>query len=274
MNSALAPAPAAPAAPVPAVIDGVAQDSAVWYGGTGALIAFLTAHYPMDEQRQRIVGEALRHIERFYATRKTENVAGETIPVTNSPISPDEGRALLQLCIENGVKRTLEIGFSFGMSTSHLLVANFVVGGEGHVAIDPFQLSEFYQGAGLKNIYNQNLGGRFGWIAGKSHVVLPGLLERKERFELVFIDGSHLFSDTFVDAYYAYHLVPVGGLIVFDDKYLAAVRTVMNILRTNFGCADYPYHQAADFGVMVKTETNRLDWTKFNSEFAPFEVAR
>lgn len=251
----------------------VPEDDSVWYGETAALAEFLVAHYPMDEGCRRIVTGALAHIDRFYATRRTENIRGETIPVTASPISGDEGRALLQLAIENGVRRSLEIGFSFGMSTSHLLVANHVVGGEGHTAIDPFQLSDYYQGAGLKNIYNQNLGSRFGWIAGLSNVVLPSLLERGQRFDLVFIDGSHLFSDTFIDAYYAYQLTPVGGLIVFDDKYLAAVRTVMNILRTNFGCVDYPYHRAKDFGVMVKTEKHRLDWTKFDTEFAPFSVA-
>ncbi|MBA4137973.1 MAG: hypothetical protein C0518_11705 [Opitutus sp.] len=250
----------------------VPDDPAIWYGGTKELTEFLIARYPMDERNRRIVGESLAYLDRFYATRRTENVSGEMIPVTTSPISSDEGRALLQLAIENGVRRSLEIGFSFGMSTSHLLVANHVVGGDGHTAIDPFQLSDYYQGAGLKNIYNQNLGGRFGWIAGMSNVVLPSLLEKAQRFDLVFIDGSHLFSDTFIDAYYAYQLVPVGGLIVFDDKYLAAVRTVMNILRTNFGCVDYPYHRAKDFGVMVKTATNRLDWTKFDHEFVPFRV--
>ena len=250
----------------------VPEDSSVWYGDTATLREFLAAHYPMDEQRRRIVNEALAHVDEFYRTRQAENIAGEDIPVTNSPITPDESRALLQLCVENGVKRSLEIGFSFGMSTTHLLIANHVVGGEIHIAVDPFQLSQFYQGTGLKNVYNQNLGGRFGWVAGMSNVVLPSLLEKGQRFDLVFIDGSHLFSDTFIDAYYAYHLVPVGGLIVFDDKYLGAVRTVMNILRTNFGCVDYPYHRAADFGVLVKTEKNRLDWLKFNTEFAPFRV--
>lgn len=274
MSIAIEPAPAStPPAPAAGSLH-VPENDAIWYGDTAALTEFLVTHYPMDDQRQRIVREGLQHVDHFYATRQTENVAGETIPVTNSPITPDESRALLQLCIENEVKRSLEIGFSFGMSTSHLLIANHVVGGEIHIAIDPFQLSKFYQGTGLKNIYNQNLGGRFGWIAGLSNVVLPGLLERNQRFDLVFIDGSHLFSDTFIDAYYAYHLVPVGGLIVFDDKYLAAVRTVMNILRTNFGCVDYPHHRAADFGVMVKTEKNHLDWLKFNTEFVPFQVAR
>lgn len=250
----------------------VPEDPSVWYGATAELQAFIAQHYPMDATRARIVREALDHIDEFYRVRQSENITGEKIPVTNSPITVDESRALLQICVENGIKRSLEIGFSFGMSTSHLLVANHIVGGDAHIAIDPFQLSEFYQGTGLKNIYNQNLGGRFGWIAGKSNIVLPSLLEKGQGFDLVFIDGSHLFSDTFVDAYYAYHLVPVGGFIIFDDKYLGAVRTVMNILRTNFGCVDYPFHQAKDFGVMVKTEKNRLDWLKFNTEFAPFRV--
>ena len=60
---------------------------------------------------------------------------------------------------------------------------------------------------------------RFRLITGSALDVAPRL--NSDGYDLVFIDGSHLFSDTFIDAYYAYQLVPVGGLIVFDDKYLA-----------------------------------------------------
>ena len=64
----------------------VPADPSIWYGDSAALREFLLAHYPMDEQRQRIVTDSLAYLDQFYATRQTENVNGDTIPVTNSPI--------------------------------------------------------------------------------------------------------------------------------------------------------------------------------------------
>lgn len=49
---------------------------------------------------------------------------------------------------------------------------------------------------------------------GISSSVLPNL---ENKFDLIYIDGSHKSDDTFVDAYYSSKLLNTNGLLIFDD---------------------------------------------------------
>jgi Methyltransferase domain len=53
-----------------------------------------------------------------------------------------------------------------------------------------------------------------------SSQVLPRLLcqaQHRQSFDLIYIDGSHLARDVLTDAVFAFQLLKVGGLMVFDD---------------------------------------------------------
>jgi predicted O-methyltransferase YrrM len=50
-----------------------------------------------------------------------------------------------------------------------------------------------------------------------SSVVLPELISKGERFDLIYIDGSHAAADVMTDAVLSYLLLNVGGVILFDD---------------------------------------------------------
>ena len=54
---------------------------------------------------------------------------------------------------------------------------------------------------------------------GESGVVLPQLIAAtmQERFDFIYIDGSHRASDVLFDAVVAFKLLKPGGLMVFDD---------------------------------------------------------
>lgn len=52
---------------------------------------------------------------------------------------------------------------------------------------------------------------------GMSSVVLPELISKGERFDLIYIDGSHTAADVMTDAVLSYLLLNVGGVILFDD---------------------------------------------------------
>ena len=43
------------------------------------------------------------------------------------------------------------------------------------------------------------------------------LVEKGEQFGLVYVDGSHIFEDVFVDAYFGSRLLAEQGIIAFDD---------------------------------------------------------
>jgi methyltransferase family protein len=66
-------------------------------------------------------------------------------------------------------------------------------------------------------------------------MILPRLVEENEQFDLVYIDGSHLFEDVFIDTYYTGRLLSQGGVVAFDDCGDPHVRKVLAFLRSNLG---------------------------------------
>jgi len=244
-----------------------------WLAPAGELSAALTARHGLTPEVSTRVLHGLRWIEEFYLTRRSRAVTGALKQVTASPILAEEGRALLHLAIAEHVQRSLEVGFAFGMSACHLLLAHEITGGQQHIAIDPFQQREYYKGCGLMNVYGAHLGQRFLWLRALSNQALPRLLEAGDQLDLCFIDGSHLFSDVFVDAYYCHYLLRPRGVLVLHDAFLAATRTVANVLTSNFGYVDESADDVPNFIILRKTEADRLDWTSFADQFVPFAVA-
>jgi hypothetical protein len=72
------------------------------------------------------------------------------------------------------------------------------------------------------------------WVPEKSHAALPRLLAEGRRFQLIFIDGMHLYDYTLVDLFYADLLLEPGGAIVIDDLRLPAVAEVLRYAVTNY----------------------------------------
>ncbi len=245
---------------------------AAW-GAPGAVLAeHLVRQHRLDESSGRIVRHALRHLEAFYASGHSLSARRQRVPVSNSPVPVESARLLLRLAIEQRVERSLEVGFAFGMSTCHLLLAHEVVDGAEHVAIDPFQQSEWYRGCGLVNVVEAGLSERLVWLNERSELALPELLRANRSFDLCFVDGSHLFGDILVDAHYGQRMLREGGLLILDDLWLPATRTVRSILLTNYGFSDESDASAPNLAVLRKTGPGLLDWTRFAEQFAPFTV--
>ncbi|MEI7932127.1 MAG: class I SAM-dependent methyltransferase [Alphaproteobacteria bacterium] len=61
--------------------------------------------------------------------------------------------------------------------------------------------------------------GRVGKIKDESNVALNKLLaaDGAEKFDLIYIDGSHQAPDVMADAVLGFQLLKVGGLMIFDD---------------------------------------------------------
>ncbi len=51
---------------------------------------------------------------------------------------------------------------------------------------------------------------------------------------MVYVDGSHLFEDVFVDFYFLRQLLSEGGIILFDDSSDPHVAKVVCFIRNNF----------------------------------------
>ena len=133
----------------------------------------------------------------------------------------------------------MEVGLSFGGSalvfaSSHRELGHAPRG--QHVALDPYQ-EEVWDSCGLLALGRAGLFEYVDFRPAYSSRELPKLLEGGERFGLVYIDGSHLFEDVFVDAYYVARLLADGGVAAFDDISNPHVAKVIRFLRSNLSGA-------------------------------------
>jgi Methyltransferase domain len=104
--------------------------------------------------------------------------------------------------------------------------------GRQHMAVDPFQ-QEAWDDSGLLAVERAGLSDYLDFRPQFSSIILPRLLESGEQFGLIYVDGSHLFEDVFIDAYYTSRLLSDGGVVAFDDCRDAHVRKVIQFIRRN-----------------------------------------
>lgn len=108
-----------------------------------------------------------------------------------------------------------------------------------HYAIDPFQQLHF-DDCGVMSVERAGFLEAVKVHYAPSYQILPKLLESDLRFDLIYIDGSHLFEDTFVDACFASRLLKVGGIMLFDDSTDPHVAKVIKFITLNFSSALEP----------------------------------
>lgn len=46
---------------------------------------------------------------------------------------------------------------------------------------------------------------------------MPDLLSKRLKFDLIFIDGSHLLKDVMEDLVFSWNLLKTGGFLIMDD---------------------------------------------------------
>jgi len=137
-----------------------------------------------------------------------------------------------QICPEH----TLEIGFAYGGSTLVMASSHRDLGrqpAKQHTAIDPGQAFT-WDDAGLLNINRAGLKGFLDFRQLYSCQALPNLLEEKRNFDFVYIDGSHLFEDVFIDFYYVNLLLSDNGIVLFDDCTTPDIKKLLRFIDRNF----------------------------------------
>lgn len=142
---------------------------------------------------------------------------------------------LHRLFVETKPERTLEIGLSFGGSALLFTSAHRALGrlpAAQHIALDPFQ-ETVWDSTGIMAVERAGLGGYLDFRPAFSAFELPRLIEQGDRFGLVYVDGSPLFEDAFVDAYFIARLLSEGGIVAFDDSSAKDIRKVIRFIRSN-----------------------------------------
>jgi hypothetical protein len=131
--------------------------------------------------------------------------------------------------------RTLEIGLAFGGSALLFCSSHKQLGRSGeaqHIALDPYQ-TLLWDCCGVMAVERAGLQDYLDFREICSALELPKLVEGGDRFGLVYIDGSHLFEDVFVDSYFVTRLLTEGGVVLFDDSSSPHVSKVLRFLRSN-----------------------------------------
>jgi len=136
-------------------------------------------------------------------------------------------------------RKTLEIGMACGGSTLVFAASHRDLGcppKKQHVAIDPFQASA-WDDAGRLAIERAGLDGWTDVREALSSNELPRLAESREEYDIIYIDGSHLFEDVFVDLYYACRIASPNGIMLFDDASDKQIAKVLRFVRRNLGAS-------------------------------------
>lgn len=121
--------------------------------------------------------------------------------------------------------RILEIGSWEGRSALYFL--NYLPKSR-IVCVDPFSGSvehhqdPYFAELALKseNQFDTNLqafGDRVEKIKGTSTDVLPELGIAGRRFDVAYVDGSHMAADVYRDAVLTWSMIEPGGIVIFDD---------------------------------------------------------
>ena len=160
-------------------------------------------------------------LQHLLSTRQMIGRSGKVFEEVPALSSINNLFTIRSLCLELKPKRTLEVGFCFGGSGLVFTTSHRDLGfapQRQHMALDPFQ-SSVWDDSGLLGIERAGLQGYLDFRPAFSCIVLPRLLSEKAVFDLVYIDGSHLFEDVFVDAYFVSKLLSAGGIVLFDDSF-------------------------------------------------------
>jgi hypothetical protein len=143
---------------------------------------------------------------------------------------------LLAYIAERPSLSILEIGVARAANTMRMLAfADWLGGKPRYTGIDLFgsltdqQFEKSYCSANkrpmsrdatlanLRLLLGDDIAGRIELLEGLSHNVLPRLLARGRKYDLIFIDGGHSYEDVSSDWLSCQQLLAPGGTIAFDD---------------------------------------------------------
>ena len=173
-------------------------------------------------------------LKKLLSTGHVRLSSGEHIAVAGTS-TLNNIKALRCVLQKEKPSNTLEIGLAYGASALTFLSTNAELKRPNlqHVAIDPYQSSK-WRSAGLDVIREANLASSFKLIEQDSAIALPSLCSEGASFGVIYIDGSHIFENVFIDMFYCTRLLDVGGLLLFDDSMDRHVKKVLRFVETNF----------------------------------------
>jgi predicted O-methyltransferase YrrM len=158
---------------------------------------------------------------------------------------------------------------AYGYSTLYFLAAMDSKGAGQHIAIDPYQRTDWH-GIGLTHARASGIGAdpAFGFrlIEDRSDRTATDLARANASFDLIFIDGFHRFDDVLVDFYLYAPLCRLGGHVVFDDMWMSSIQTATSFIRENrTDFVERPIAGVPNVRVFQKVGADTRPWSHFRS---------
>jgi len=179
-------------------------------------------------------------------------------------ISPAEGIWIYELCRQVKPKATLEIGLAYGFSTLYFLAALAENSSGRHTSVDPYQLNAPGRWAGIGLMQGRCFGGeRFRFIEEKSFAALTHLADKSETFDVIFVDGRHLFDFVLTEFTLSAELCSMAGYIILHDTWLPSVRRAVAFIRANRTDFEYVETPVANIAVFRHTGADDRQFQHF-----------
>jgi predicted O-methyltransferase YrrM len=164
-----------------------------------------------------------------------------------SGIRRDFAEALYRAVRRSMPRLVVEVGMAHGVSSLAILTALRDNGNGGRlISIDPFQRTD-WRGIGLANVQQAGLADAHQLVEEPDYFALPDLLRRGTEVDFAYIDGWHTFDYTLLDFWYLDRMLPVGGIVVFNDCGLRAVHRVIRFVLSHRRYEEIDSGLAPDF---------------------------
>ena len=142
---------------------------------------------------------------------------GAKIPVTEGQSVPKQLACFAELLDkERTVKDILEIGFNAGVSAGTFLSCR------SNIKVTSVDLGHHEYILPAQKLLQKLFPERLMLLVGDSRDVLPQLIRKKEKYDMIFVDGGHEGDIPFLDIQNALQLCKPGSLILVDDFHVQA----------------------------------------------------
>jgi predicted O-methyltransferase YrrM len=175
-------------------------------------------------------------LQRLVAEGKAQGLTGKVFGSLPAISTLNNLRILRHIIVNEKIASSLEIGLAFGGSALTILSTMREIHGNRpftHTAIDPFQRT-VWDSLALVLIEKEGVSQNFIHFDDYSSYVLPELARKKNKYGLIYVDGSHLFEDVFVDFYFVCDLLQTNGIVVFDDCTDKHVAKLIRFIQHNY----------------------------------------
>ena len=162
-----------------------------------------------------------------------QTLDGGQVPI-DSNISLAYAQALYETVLRKRPRVVLEVGMAFGVASLAILSALRENGENGKlVSIDPNQLSGSWKGGGVTAVARAGFKESHELIADYDFSALPQLLSSGFKPNLAYIDGWHTFDYVLLDWWYLDKMLPVGGVVGFNDCGWPAIDRAIKFVLTH-----------------------------------------